>query len=310
MVTLRQLHALATLANTGSFTATANTLALTQSAVSVMIKELEQQVGVVLVERGRTVRLTAAGKTLCETANRVLADIHRTLDGIRSSGELRGGRIRVAVGPLTAATFFPRALALFRERHPLVGIEVLDVPVEQASQRLAADEADVAIGSPGTSPALATTLHTELLLRDRLYAVYARGKAPPAPAAGRRLKPQVLQKAEVILTDRVSGQWRDFFLQLSKAGVALNAVQEVKLYSTALEMVRYGLGMTLLPAFAARHLDPGHYDVRAIEHGEARWEVHWMTRAAATPTAAIRALRSATAEALATNECGKRRPAR
>lgn len=89
MVTLRQLHALATLANTGSFTATADALALTQSAVSVMIKELEQQVGVVLVERGRTVRLTAAGKTLCETANRVLADIHRTVAGLRSVGNCK-----------------------------------------------------------------------------------------------------------------------------------------------------------------------------------------------------------------------------
>ncbi|MBN9476525.1 MAG: hypothetical protein ABS43_17535 [Bordetella sp. SCN 67-23] len=298
MVTLRQLHALATLANTGSFTATADALALTQSAVSVMIKELEQQVGVVLVERGRTVRLTAAGKTLCETANRVLADIHRTVAGLRSVGELQGGRIRVAVGPLTAATFFPRALALFRARHPLVAVDVLDVPVEQASQRLAADEVDVAIGSPGTSPALATVLRTEPLVRDRMHAVYARGKAPPAPAGGRRMKWQALQHAEVILTDRVSGQWREVFLQLSRAGVALNAVQEVRLYSTALEMVRCGLGMTLLPAFAARHLDAAHYDVRGIEHGDTRWEVHWMMRAAAAPTAASEALREAVIEAL------------
>lgn len=252
-----------------------------------------------LVERGRTIRLTAAGKTLCETANRVLADIHRTLAGLRSGGQLQGGRIRVAVGPLTAATFFPRALALFRARHPLVAVEMLDVPVEQASQRLAADEVDVAIGSPGTSPAVATVLRTELLLRDRLYAVYARGKAPPAPAGGRKMKWEALQHAEVILTDRVSGQWREVFLQLSRAGVVLNAVQEVKLYSTALEMVRCGLGMTLLPAFAARHLDSAHYDVRGISHGDTRWEVHWMTRAAAAPTAAVQALRAATAEALA-----------
>jgi len=56
--------------------------------------------------------------------------------------------------------------------------------------------------------------------------------------------------------------------------------------------------MTLLPAFAARHLDAAHYDVRGIEHGDTRWEVHWMMRAAAATTAASEALREAVIEAL------------
>ncbi len=300
MVTLRQLQALSALANTGSFTAAANELALTQSAVSVTIKELEQQVGVPLVQRGRTLHLTPAGKALCETGNRVLADINRTLGSLRGGGELKGGRIRVAVGPLTAATFFPQALNLFRSRHPLVAVDVLDVPVEQASQRLAADEVDAAIGSIGTNPALSTVLHTELLLRDRLFAVYAHGHSPiDGPTKQGRMRWAALRNAEVVLTDRISGQWRELFLQLSDAGIALNIVHEVKLYSTAMEMVRCGLGMTLLPAFAARHLDKAFYDVYPMGHGAAHWDVHWMTRAGATPSTAVQALRLAVVDTLA-----------
>ncbi|MBU4609557.1 LysR family transcriptional regulator [Achromobacter sp. GG226] len=299
MVTIKQLRALIGVAETGSFTAAARRLAVTQSAISVMIRELEELVGEPLVVRGRNVHLTAAGETLRASALRSITDLNRTLDGIRTGREQEGGRLRLAAGPLAAATFMPRALALFRERQPMVSVDLVDMPVQDVAQGVAVEQVDIAVGALGNNPRLAGLLRSEPLLNDRVYAVYGAGLAPELRGKSKRLPRAVLQDAEIILTGRVTGQWRDFFLQFSEEGITFNIAYEVSLYSTVLQMVRCGLGMTLLPAFAASHLDPTVYDVRAIDHGSARWPVQWITRQGGAPSTAALALRKAVDDTLA-----------
>ncbi len=299
MVTIKQLRALVGVAETGSFTAAARRLAVTQSAISVMIRELEELVGESLVVRGRNVHLTPAGETLRASAVRSLTDLNRTLDGIRTGREQQGGRLRVAAGPLVAATFMPRALALFRQRHPMVSVDLVDMPVQDVAQGVAVEQVDIAVGALGSNPRLAGLLRSDPLVEDRVYAVYGHGLAPETRGKSKRLSRSVLQSAEIILTGRVSGQWRDFFMQFSEEGITFNIAFEVSLYSTVLQMVRCGLGMTLLPGFAASQLDPAVYDVRAIDHGTARWPVQWITRQGANASPAALALRKAVDEALA-----------
>src|SRR5690606_11457021 len=107
MPTLRQLRALHLLGQTRNFTRTADEMAVTQSAVSVMIRDLESEVGTALVARGRALRLTDAGEALSACAGRALDDIRRTVADIRAGVDLQRGRLRIAVAHLCAGTFFP-----------------------------------------------------------------------------------------------------------------------------------------------------------------------------------------------------------
>ena len=117
-VSLQQFRALASIAQTGSFTLAADALQLTQPAVSHLIKRMEQQLGQPLVVRGRRIRLTDAGQMMADTAQRALRMIDESVHACRSQAQLQEGRVVVAVGHLTAGALLPALLARFSKAHP------------------------------------------------------------------------------------------------------------------------------------------------------------------------------------------------
>src|SRR3982751_4551046 len=118
MLDVRRMRVLREVARRGSFSAAAESLAYTQSAVSQQIAALEREAGTRLVERNaRGVRLTDAGRALVAHADARLADAEAELEAIAG---LRGGRLRLAAFPSAGATIMPEAIARFRERHPAV----------------------------------------------------------------------------------------------------------------------------------------------------------------------------------------------
>src|SRR3569833_3048007 len=236
MHTLKQLRAISTIARTRSFTRAAEELALTQSAVSIMIKELEEEVGTPLFVRGRTLALTQAGDFLCRTASQVLEKIDRSIRDIREGGELRRGSVRVAIGHLTATSYFPQAIALFNRQYPDVSVEVTDTSVEAVSRLLLSEVVDVGIGNVNAAPRLAAMLESELLLADRGYAVSARDdEQRPGKRSGHKLKWRNLQDRPVILVRRASGRWLELVTRLAEDRIHLQVAREVTLYSTAVE---------------------------------------------------------------------------
>ncbi len=128
MLDVRRLRVLSEIAARGSFTAAADALSLTQSAVSQHIAALEREIGTPVVERGsRPVALTEAGHALTRHATAILA----RLDGAEQElGEIAGrrrGRLRFGSFPTALATLAPRAFAHFRRRHPAVTLTVVDI---------------------------------------------------------------------------------------------------------------------------------------------------------------------------------------
>ena len=104
-VSLRQLRALVALVRTGSFTQAAVSLHVTQSALSSLIKELEQSLGVRLVERStRSIGLTEAGRGFVPLIDKILQDLDGVLGGIDDLKALRRGVVRVAAPQLMACT--------------------------------------------------------------------------------------------------------------------------------------------------------------------------------------------------------------
>jgi DNA-binding transcriptional LysR family regulator len=146
MLDVKRLRVLREVAAKGSFSAAAESLAYTQSAVSQQIAALEREAGTRLVDRSaRGVRLTEAGSALVRHAEVILARLNDAEAELEAIAGLRGGRVRLVSFASAGATLMPRAIALFRERHP--GVELSLEPGEQdeAIAMLKAGEADIAL---------------------------------------------------------------------------------------------------------------------------------------------------------------------
>src|SRR3989338_5989400 len=130
-VTLRQLRAFVALAKTCSFTEAAASLHVTQSALSGLIKELEQTLGVQVVNRStRKVGLAEVGREFYPLAARLLQDLDGALDTIADLKALKRGLVRIAAPQLMSASVLPEVIAGFRQQHPDIEIRLLDCMVE------------------------------------------------------------------------------------------------------------------------------------------------------------------------------------
>jgi DNA-binding transcriptional LysR family regulator len=151
-VTLRQLNVFEAVARQLSYTRAAETLHLSQPAVSMQIRQLEDEVGLELFEKlGKKIQLTEAGRELfhySQAINRQLREAEEVLESLKG---LNRGRLKVAVAS-TVNYFAPRLMAAFSRRHPGVSVH-LDVTNREALVRLLnANEADlVLMGQPPES---------------------------------------------------------------------------------------------------------------------------------------------------------------
>jgi molybdate transport repressor ModE-like protein len=146
MLDVKRMRILKEVADRGSFSAAAEALSYTQSAVSQQIAALEREAGTQLVTRGsRGIRLTEAGEALVRHADAILtrlADAEAELEAIAG---LRGGRLRLAAFPTVGATLMPLAIANFRARHPEVELTVKQLEPEDSLPLLKMGELDIAL---------------------------------------------------------------------------------------------------------------------------------------------------------------------
>src|SRR5450830_1461730 len=146
-ITLRQLRAFVAVAQTGGFTRAAESLHITQSALSGLIKELESQLGLRLIDRStRRVYLSELGTEFHAVAVRVLRDLDSALENLDNIKRLRRGVVRIAAPQLLASTVLPSALADFRLMHPDVEIHLQDCAVENVISDVLSSEVDIGIG--------------------------------------------------------------------------------------------------------------------------------------------------------------------
>src|SRR3954447_25350425 len=134
MLDVRRLKVLREVAARGSFSAAAESLSYTQSAVSQQIAALERECAAKLLERGpRGVRLTDAGRALVQHADAILARIDDAEEELAAIAGLREGRLRLASFQSAGSTLVPRAVAAFRDRHPGVELAMVQAEPEEAT---------------------------------------------------------------------------------------------------------------------------------------------------------------------------------
>lgn len=146
MLDVRRMRVLREVAQRGSFSAAAEALSFTQSAVSQQIAALEREAGTVLVQRNaRGVRLTEAGEAVVRHTDAILARLAEAEAELEAIAGLKGGRLRMAAFESAGATLMPLAIADFRERHPAVELSMTLLEPEESLPQLRAGELDLAL---------------------------------------------------------------------------------------------------------------------------------------------------------------------
>ena len=139
-ITLRQIRAFAAVAETQGFTTAAERLNLTQSAVSMLVRQLEEILGLELfIRTGRGVMLTEFGDQARPVFARVMADLEGVQDAAQGLRALSRGTLRLALTQVLAATWLPGVLDRFSHDHPGVALEIADITGDRIVQAIARD---------------------------------------------------------------------------------------------------------------------------------------------------------------------------
>jgi len=249
---MKQLRAFAAVYELRKLTAAAERLSVTQSAVSVLIRQLEDGLGTRLFDRTtRSLRPTRAADEAIVVAERILRDLDSLGTGLRDLTALRRGRVSIAVTPTLGEIALPAALRQFALQHPDIHVAVDDCAPDRFVSRVLGEHVDFGIGAPEQA---AADVDTRMLKRDHLAVVVPRGHALAGSAAAKRQVRWAQLAGHPVITVRAGYGIRPLIdATAARAGVSLNVVNEVAFLSTALWMADCGLGAAIMPsAYAAR----------------------------------------------------------
>jgi DNA-binding transcriptional LysR family regulator len=183
MLDVRRMRVLREVAVRGSFSAAADALSFTQSAVSQQVAALEREAGTVLVQRSaRGVKLTEAGEALVRHAESIMARLAEAEAELEAIAGLRGGRLRMAAFESAGASLMPPAIAAFSGRHPAVELSLSLSEPEDCVPLLRSGDLDLAIVFESAVQDHDDGIDRVHLFEDPMYLVLPRHH----PLAGRR----------------------------------------------------------------------------------------------------------------------------
>lgn len=242
-VSLRQLRAFVAVAECGSFTAAARQLHITQSALSLLIKELETDLGARLLERTtRSVRISEVGEAFLPLVNGVLQDLERALLSVADLRDLKRGVVRIAAPQLMSLTMLPTVLAAHRARHPGIQARIVECLMEELEAKVASGEADLGIGPERT---VGPDIEVIALMKLPVMLVCPRRHA--LAKMKRVTWRDVLAYPFVAQRGGYSARINQDLHAWSK-DMSLRPHVEVTYVTTALSMVGSGLGVTASPS--------------------------------------------------------------
>ena len=253
MLNVGRLRVLSEVARRGSFSAAAEALSYTQSAVSQQIASLEAETGITLLERHpRGVRPTAAGKRLVEHTEGILAQLQAAEAELAAIAGLRGGQLRMASFPTAGATLMPLAIANFRARYPEVELMLAEGEPEEIVPRLSAGELDLALlfefaGAQGRRRPRVEGFKRVHLLKDPMYLALPREHRLARRSAVRL---QDLSEESWVQTSRASACARYVVRSCHAAGFEPRVSFESDNYQTVQGLVAAGVGVALIPELA------------------------------------------------------------
>jgi DNA-binding transcriptional LysR family regulator len=256
MLNPNRLNVLREVVARGSFSAAADALSYSQSAVSQGIATLEGEVGATLIERDRAgVRPTAAGAALVAHADGILARMEAAETEIAAIAGGGGGRLRIASFPTAGATLLPLAINSFRISHPGVEVTLAEGEPEEIAPRLRAGELDLALlfEFTGVGERLGAGIRRFELIEDPLHLALPESHRL---ARRRRLQLEDLQEEAWVQTSVASPCARHVVRSCHAAGFEPRVAFESDDYQTVQGLVAAGVGVALIPQLALSAVRP------------------------------------------------------
>ncbi|MFD2238085.1 LysR family transcriptional regulator [Aureimonas populi] len=256
-LTLRQLRAFVEVARLQSFTLAARNLNLTQSAVSMLVRQLEIESGVALFHRvQRSAQLTEIGQQMLPVAERILEDLRRFGEGVDDIRMLKRGTLRLAVPQILACCWLPGIVADFSADHPHIGVHVVDTTGDQIIAAVEDNEAEIGIGPQRAAPD--PTIEAQPLFEVPIQIVVPdRGGQDPRGSVSWE---EVLDANWIHYSD-------DFSVYIERTilndmSLHMKRSSNVRYLSTALAFVGRGMGITAAPSYA--DVFRQHFKVRFV----------------------------------------------
>jgi LysR family carnitine catabolism transcriptional activator len=242
----RQLRAFHLVARHRSFARAAEELLITPSGLSVLIRELERQLGFRLFDRTtRQVMLTAFGSELIAVTEPSLVSLDAAMSRIEQSAKGRERWISVGTTPWLAGNVLAPAIREFRVRHPGLHVRLFDGWLDEIQQRVQSGKLDMGVGLFKNS----SVVRRSPFFRFALMAVFPDQGAPINSAltrwsslSGQRLISLTKEYPHQLVIDK----------QLAKAGAVCRRGQVVKLLETQIALVEANEGIAIIPSFGMR----------------------------------------------------------
>lgn len=229
----------------GSFRRAADSIRITQSALSRRIEKLETALGVKLFERTtRRVTLTNVGRAFLPQVERLLDDLDLALLSVGDGGALRTGTLTIACVPSAAYYFMPHAIRDFHSQYPRIKIRLIDASANEVSAAVASGEADFGVSFTGN---LAPEIEFSLLMEER-YVIACRKDHPIASRTS--ITWAEAYQHDYITLDKSSGNRLVIDRALPAVRFARESVCEARHVTTVLGLIEAGLGLAAVPSIA------------------------------------------------------------
>lgn len=246
---IKQLRAFVAVAHSRSLAEASERIHLSQPALSISIRKLEDTVGGPLFARTtRQLWLTPEGEAFLPVAIRLLNDWTEAFEDLNERFMKKRGKVTIAALPTLAAGLLPKVIATFRERHPQINLSLHDVLADQVNQLVREGRADLGFSVP---PRDSDDLVFETILTDS-YVVVCREGHP-------LLEQENVAWAQLadhpfIGINKLSSSRQDIDKVMEEIGRRLDILCEVSQIATVGRMVAAGTGISVLPALSFRQI--------------------------------------------------------
>lgn len=257
---LNHLNSFSEVIHHGSFSAAATVLNLTQPAVSLHIRLLEQRLNLRLIERvGKRLKPTTAGLTLLRHIGRIDSVIDDALQDLASHAEGVAGQVVIGTGATACIHLLPPILKALRTAFPKLDVRVRTGNTEAILKAVEENRIDLALV---TLPAAGRSLHVTALLEDEMVGIFA-----PAQADLKLpLDTETLSNLPLVVFEAGSSTRLLIDQWFQQAGVRPKPVMELGSIEAIKEMVAAGLGYSIVPRIAV-----------ATAHHQRNLQIHSLT---------------------------------
>jgi LysR family carnitine catabolism transcriptional activator len=286
-IPINQVIAFSAVAQTGSFAAAALQLHLSQPALSIAIKNLEQALGGKLLARTtRSVSLTPEGKAFYPVARRLLSDWEQSMQDVRNHFALLRGKLELAAMPTYATNLLPQILAKFHQQYPDINVTVHDVIAESVVEMIREERCELGITF---APNDASDLSFEPLFKDRFIAIL--------PANHPLLSKKLLHWIDLLAHPHISLQRPAGTRALIDKALAENDLVLTPSFETHQlisigRMVREGLGLSVVPSTSRVQMEEMGLQCRSISSPTITYQLGILTRRQRELSAAALAMKT------------------